>query len=174
MGNGLHLHRGPCNQHTWAVNPTQPNSIQSNSLQPTSSSTKPPPACPRVFGVVHPLLSPRTTSSHRCCRPGLQVGVLTQHRGPGLHAGRHMCPPATSSAPPSPTPVTFSAPTPKGAVSSGFSSPSLISQTITYSMLTYLSKHLHLPSLSLLLLLPSHVRRPWSDQFLPDCVGKLP
>lgn len=41
MGNGLHLHRGPCNQQG------QSNPIQSHPTQPTSSLTNPP--LPRAF-----------------------------------------------------------------------------------------------------------------------------
>lgn len=152
-----------------AVNLIQSNSTRSNPRRP---QPKPPPSCALLcsasgsrFSLLGSLLP------IACCRPGPQG--RSPYTALWLRAAcRHMWPAIScpSSSFPPPSRVTFVASTPKCATSSGASSPALTSQTLTYSMLTFLSKHLYLPCLSLL---PSHIGTLWSGPHLPGLVGTL-
>lgn len=152
-------------QPAQSINPILPNPIQSDSSHLNLLTTEPPPSCPSSFGVVLPLVSPRITSSHRCCRPGSQVGLPTQHCDPRAacrraHVASHLRLPLLL---PPLLHICRRTKSPKRATSSAMSSPSPISPTLTFTMLTYLSKHLYPPCLPPL---SGHVGRLWSDQLL--------
>lgn len=163
-GNGMHLHRGPCSQHSQSI---QSYPTQSNPIHPTLIFNNQTPTLVPFFVrrcVSSSLASDHFFSSLLPARSPGRSPYLHNIVAPGLHAGGHMWP-ATLSAPPPPS---FSLPShicrlPRRATSSAMSSPSPISPTLTFTMLTYLFKHLYLPCLSLL---SGHVGRLWSDQLL--------